>query len=145
MSGPVVAPAAVDVSVSGLASGVVATMSGLATAAVAAVSGSGLLAVGVVDDGSSGPTIGPPRVLGVPPGGVVPAEVHVPSSVLSPGPSYDGKREDVDPYFMRWPLNECPDWPISNSWRDFAFEEVVLRPRHFSPRPPGSLADESFP
>ena len=47
------------------------------------------------------------------------------SSCLSPGPKYDGP---VDPEIMIWPLGLEPDWPISDSWRDFAFEPVVFPP-----------------
>ena len=68
-----------------------------------------------------------------------------PPWLLSPGPPYDGNLEDVDPYVLRWPLTMFPDWPISDSWRDFAFEEVVFHPGHLSPCPPGSPPDESFP
>jgi hypothetical protein len=50
---------------------------------------------------------------------------------LSPGPTYDGP--DPDPALMVWPLCTQPDWPISDSWRDFAFETVVLRTRSPSP------------
>ena len=49
------------------------------------------------------------------------------SSVLSPGPTYDGP--EPDPALMIWPLSECPDWPINDSWRDFAFLPVVFSPR----------------
>jgi hypothetical protein len=55
---------------------------------------------------------------------VSPQQVPV-SSCLSPGPRYDGP---VDPEMMIWPLGLEPDWPISDSWRDFAFEPVVFPP-----------------
>ena len=45
------------------------------------------------------------------------------SSCLSPGPPYDGP---LDPEIMIWPLGLEPDWPISDSWRDFAFDPVVF-------------------
>ena len=46
------------------------------------------------------------------------------SSHLSPGPTYDGPTPD--PALMLSPLSSCPDWPISDSWRDYAFETVSL-------------------
>jgi hypothetical protein len=50
---------------------------------------------------------------------------------LSPGPAYDGP--EPDPALMVWPLSAQPDWPISDAFRDFAFETVVLRARSPSP------------
>jgi len=52
------------------------------------------------------------------------------SSVLSPGPIYQGP--DPDPSLVVWPLSEFPDWPINDDWRDFAFEPVVFRSPVFS-------------
>jgi len=49
------------------------------------------------------------------------------SLCLSPGPNYDGPLPD--PESITWPFSEFPDWPISDTWRDFAFDPVVLRAR----------------
>ena len=50
---------------------------------------------------------------------------------LSPRPTYDGP--EPDPAIMVWPLSSQPDWPISDAFRDFAFDTVVLRTRSPSP------------
>ena len=47
-----------------------------------------------------------------------------PTICVSPGPEYDGP-----PVAELSPLMEEPDWPMAPSWRDFAFERVVLNPR----------------
>jgi hypothetical protein len=57
---------------------------------------------------------------------------------LSPGPRYDGPTPD--PVTMVWPLSVQPDWPISDAFRDFAFDTVVLNARPDSPH----LCDDSF-
>ena len=36
---------------------------------------------------------------------------------------------EPDPALMVWPLSAQPDWPISDAFRDFAFDTVVLRAR----------------
>jgi hypothetical protein len=61
------------------------------------------------------------------------------TSCLSPGPAYDGP--EPDPALMVWPLSAQPDWPISDAFRDFAFDTVVLRTRSPSPLREG---DDSF-
>ena len=55
------------------------------------------------------------------------ATAVVKSTCLSPGPTYDGP--PIDRSDIPWPLSECPDWPISDSWRDFAFAPVVFSAR----------------
>jgi hypothetical protein len=65
------------------------------------------------------------------------------SSVLSPGPTYDGP--EPDPALMIWPLSECPDWPINDSWRDFAFLPVVFSPREQSDNENNSVSDCDCP
>ena len=49
------------------------------------------------------------------------------SSCLSPGPTYNGP--PIDPELALWPLSSLPDWPINDSWRDFAFLPVVFSSR----------------
>ena len=44
---------------------------------------------------------------------------------LSPGPIYDGP--PIDRESMPSPLANCPDWPINDAWRDFAFAPVTFR------------------
>ena len=51
----------------------------------------------------------------------VPADI---ARCLSPGPTYEGPVDRELP----WPFSECPDWPINDSWRDFAFAPVTFRP-----------------
>ena len=43
---------------------------------------------------------------------------------LSPGPACDGPPPEHDA--VSGPLSLCPDWPISDSWLNFAFDTVVL-------------------
>jgi hypothetical protein len=57
-------------------------------------------------------------------------EVVEESSCLSPGPRFNGS---VDPELQIWPLCLAPDWPILDSWRDFAFSTITLRPSSDSP------------
>jgi len=57
-------------------------------------------------------------------------EVVEESSCLSPGPQSNGP---VDPELQIWPLCLAPDWPILDSWRDFAFSTITLRPSSDSP------------
>jgi hypothetical protein len=46
------------------------------------------------------------------------------SSCLSPGPPYVGSPQ---PQLWDPVLSSLPDWPISDAWRDFAFEPLPLR------------------
>ena len=52
----------------------------------------------------------------------VPADI---ARCLSPGPISEGS---VDRESLPWPFSECPDWPINDTWRDFAFAPVTFRP-----------------
>ena len=62
------------------------------------------------------------------------------SSCLSPGPRYNGP-DAPDPELMVWPFSAQPDWPINDSWREFAFDTVVLSTRSPSP---SRRFDDSF-
>ena len=57
-------------------------------------------------------------------------EVVEESSCPSPGPRFEGP---IDPDLQIWPLCLAPDWPISDSWRDFAFSTVTLKPSSDTP------------
>jgi hypothetical protein len=35
---------------------------------------------------------------------------------------------------MVWPFSEQPDWPISDAWREFAFDTVALTAGPLSPQ-----------
>ena len=43
---------------------------------------------------------------------------------VSPGPTYNGS--PIDRVSLPWPLTEQLDWPINDSWRDFAFAPVCF-------------------
>jgi hypothetical protein len=59
---------------------------------------------------------------------------------ISPGPKYDGP-DAPDPTLIVSPFSDQPEWPISDAWRDFAFDTVVLNAR---PASPPSFCDDSF-
>ena len=61
---------------------------------------------------------------------VVPEADGEDSSCPSPGPRFEGP---IDPDLQIWPLCLAPDWPISASWRDFAFSMVTLKPSSDTP------------
>ena len=57
---------------------------------------------------------------------------------LSPGPAYNGP--EIDRSSLPWPLASCPDWPINDDWRDFAFAPVEFssKPLDIDPIPDNS-------
>ena len=65
------------------------------------------------------------------------SEVEVADFLPSPGPRFEGPN---DPELQIWPLCLATDWPISDSWRDFAFSTVTLKQ---SSDTPGELSSDS--